>query len=154
SNASADPPGMVKHGTAITTVKPTRQDLTNRVSLSGKVTLSPVFGIVAPANGQVRYLDVKPPTSTPTKPTRVAGIWANNKPTYGDVPAGAVFAGRLVDDRSTVTAGMPIVSARYAGYGIVADIDGGQAYLIADAVSSIQAQIKNGPGPFPCTVLG
>ena len=154
ASASADPPGMVKHGTTMTTVKPNRQDLTNRVSLSGKVTLSPVFGIVAPVNGQVRYLDVKPPTATPTKPTRVAGIWAGNKPTYVEVPAGAVFAGRLVDDRSTVTAGMPIVSACYAGYGIVADIDGGQAYQIADAVNAIQAQIKNGPGPFPCTMLG
>jgi hypothetical protein len=154
SNASADPPGTVKHGTTLTTVKPTRQDLTNRVSLAGKVTLNPIFGIVAPVNGQVRYLDVKPPTSTPTKPTRVAGIWAGGKPTYVEVPAGAGFAGRLVDDRSTVTAGMPIVSARYAGYGIVADIDGGQAYLIADAVSSVRAQIKNGPGPFACTVLG
>ncbi len=152
--ASADPPGTLPHGTTVTTVKPHRQDLANRVSLSGKVALSPVFGIVAPVGGQVRYLDVRPPTGTPTKPTRVAGVWANGRATYVEVPAGAVFAGRLVDDRSTVTAGMPIVSARYAGYGIVADIDGGQAYQIADAVGSVQAQIKNGPGPFACTVLG
>jgi len=154
SAAGSDPPGTAARGTAMTTVKPTRQDLTNRVSLAGKVTLGPVFGLAAPVNGQVRYLDVKPPQSTPTKPTRVAGVWANGKPTYVEVPAGAVFAGRLVDDRSTVTTGMPIVSARYAGYGIVADIDGGQAYQISDAIGSIQAQIKNGPGPFPCTVLG
>lgn len=152
--ASADPPGTLPHGTTVTTVKPTRQDLANRVSLSGKVELSPVFGLVAPVNGQVRYVDVKTPTGTPTKPTRVAGVWANGKPSYVEVPAGSTFSGRLVDDRSTVTAGMPIVSARYAGYGIVADIDGAQAYQIADAVGSVQAQIKNGPGPFPCTVLG
>ena len=31
-----------------------------------------MFGLVAPVAGQVRYLDVRPPTSTPTKPTRVA----------------------------------------------------------------------------------
>jgi hypothetical protein len=49
---------------------------------------------------------------------------------------------------------MPIVSARYAGYGIVADIDGAQAYKISDSLATVQAQIKNGPGPFPCTVLG
>jgi hypothetical protein len=154
AGSGTDTPGLAPRGTALTTVKPSRQDLTNRVSLSGKVTLDPVFGLVAPVDGQVRYVDVKPPTGTPTKPTRVATVVAGGR-SYGvDVPAGAVFAGRLVDDRSTVTAGMPIVSAKYVGYGIVADIDGGQAYKISDALGSVQAQVKNGPGPFPCTALG
>jgi hypothetical protein len=139
----------------MTTVQPTRQDLANRVSLNGKVTLNPVFGLVSPVVGQVRYLDVKAPQSTPTKPTKVATVKsADGKSHDIEVPAGAVFAGRLVDDRSTVTAGMPIVSARQVGYGIVADIDGGQAYKISDALGSVQAQIKSGPGPFACAVLG
>lgn len=138
----------------MTTVQPTRQDLTNKVSLSGKVTINPVFGMVAPVAGQVRYLDVKTPKSTPTKPTRVASVWVSGKAHRIEVPAGAVFAGRLVDDRSTVTAGMPVVSARKIGYGLVADLDGAQAYKISDALATVQAQIKSGPGPFPCTVLG
>ena len=138
----------------MTTVRPTRQDLTNRVSLSGKVTLNPVFGLVAPVAGQVRYLNVTPPRATPTRPTRVAAVWASGKAQYVEVPAGAVFTGRLVDDRSTVMAGMPIVSAKYVGYGIVADLDGAQAYKISDSLTTVQAQIKSGPGPFPCTVLG
>jgi hypothetical protein len=152
--SSAETPGLVERGTTMTTVKPTRQDLSNKLSLSGKVGLSPVFGLVSPVNGQVRFLDVKPPTSTPTKPTKVANIWSGGKAVPVEVPAGSVFAGRLVDDRSTVTAGMPIVSARHAGYGITADIDGGQAYKISESLATVQAQIKNGPGPFPCTVLG
>jgi len=49
---------------------------------------------------------------------------------------------------------MPIVSAKYAGYGIAADIDGAQAYRISDKLGSVRAQITNGPGPFACTVLG
>ncbi|MGI5180378.1 efflux RND transporter periplasmic adaptor subunit [Dactylosporangium sp. CA-152071] len=138
----------------MTTVKPTRQDLTNKVSLTGKVQLSPTFGLVAPIDGEIRYLDVKASTSTPTKPTKVANIWAGGKATPIEVPAGAVFSGRLVDDRSKVTAGMPVVSAKQAGYGVVADIEGAQAYQISDQLESVQAQIKNGPGPFPCTVLG
>src|SRR5437763_2288516 len=142
-----DPPGLAPRDTTMTTVKPSRQDLANTVSLSGKVTVSAVFGLVAPAAGQVRYVDVKPPTGTPTKPTRVATVVAGGKSYPVDVPAGAVFAGRLVDDRSTVTAGMPVVSARYAGYGLVADIAGGQAYQHYDKLDSVQAQIKNGPGP-------
>src|SRR5256714_4464392 len=154
AGAKADTPGLAPRGTTMTTVKPSHQDLANTVSLNGKVTISPVFGIVAPAGGQVRYLDVRPPQSTPTKPTRVATVVSGGKSYPVEVPAGAVFAGRLVDDRSTVSAGMPVVSARYAGYGLVADIDGGQAYQISDKLDSVKAQIKNGPGPFPCTVLG
>ncbi|MFI6759232.1 efflux RND transporter periplasmic adaptor subunit [Micromonospora sp. NPDC050417] len=138
----------------MTTVQPTRQDLTNKVSLAGKVTINPVFGLVSPVKGQVRYLDVKAPQNTPTKPTRVASVWVSGKAHRIDVPAGAVFSGRLADDRSTVTAGMPVVSAKMIGYGLVADLDGAQAYQIADGLATVQAQIKNGPGPFPCAVLG
>ncbi|WP_433211508.1 efflux RND transporter periplasmic adaptor subunit [Dactylosporangium sp. CS-047395] len=152
--AEQPPPGLADRGTAVTTAKPTRQDLTNKVSLSGKVTLNPTFGLVAPIDGEVRYLDVKAATGTPTKPTKVANIWVSGKATPVEVPAGAVFAGRLVDDRAKVTAGMPIVSARQAGYGIVADIDGTQAYQVTDTLQSVTAQVKSGPGPFPCTVLG
>jgi hypothetical protein len=54
-----------------------------------------------------------------------------------------------------VTAGLPVVSAKHVGYGIVADIDGAQAYRISDSLTSaVRAQIANGPGPFACTVLG
>ncbi|MFI5489059.1 MULTISPECIES: efflux RND transporter periplasmic adaptor subunit [Micromonospora] len=138
----------------MTTVQPTRQDLANKVSLSGKVTINPVFGIVTPTAGQVRYADVRKPRSTPTRPTRVASVWKSGKAHRIEVPAGAVFAGRLVDDGSQVTAGMPVVSAKRIGYGLVADIDSAQAYQISDALATVQAQIKNGPGPFPCKVLG
>jgi hypothetical protein len=152
--SAPETPGLAARGTTITTVTPKRQDLANRVSLTGKVTVNPVYGLVAPVDGEVRYLNVRPPTRTPTKPTRVATVWAGGKATHVEVPAGSQFAGRLVDDRSKVTAGMPIVSAKYVGYGLVADLDGGQAYKIAGAVGMVQAQIKNGPGPFPCATLG
>jgi hypothetical protein len=147
-------PGLEPRGTTLTTVKPTRQDVLNKLSLTGKVTLSPVYGVVAPVAGQVRYVTVAPPQGTPTKPTKVATIVASGKSTTIEVPAGSAFLGRLVDDRSTVVAGMPVVSAKYAGYGIVADVDGAQAYKISDALGSIQAQIQGGPGPFACTALG
>jgi hypothetical protein len=154
SQATEQPPELAERGTVMTTVTPTRQDLTNSVSLSGIVTMNPVFGLVAPVDGQMRYLDVRPPTSTPTKPTRVGAVWAGGKPTHIEVPAGSAFSGRLVDDKSAVTAGMPVVSAKLAGYGIVAEISSEKAYQIADGLTAIQAQIKNGPGPFPCAVLG
>jgi hypothetical protein len=147
-------PGLADRGTVMTTVKPTRQDITNKVSLTGKIELNPVFGLVAPVAGQVRYLNVTPPTSTPTKATRVAAVYVGNTPHYVEVPAGSAFSGRLVDDRSTVAAGTPIVSAKYVGYGLVADIDGASAYQISDALTDVQAQVKNGPGPFACAVLG
>ena len=152
SSAGPEPtvPDLAARGTTMTTAKLTRQDLTNKVSITGKVTMNPVFGLVAPVDGQVRYLDVKPPDRTPTKPTKVATV--AGKPV--EIPASATLAGRLVDDKTTVTAGMPVVAAKYAGYGIVADIDGADAYKLAGALSSVRAQVKNGPGPFPCAVLG
>ncbi|MCE6996596.1 efflux RND transporter periplasmic adaptor subunit [Saccharothrix sp. S26] len=157
TSTGAEPldPELAPRGTVQTTAKPTRQDLTNKVSLTGKVTMNPLFGIVAPVAGEVRYWTVADPTGTPTKPTRVATVWADGKPTNVDVPAGATFGGRLVDDRAKVTAGMPIASAKHAGYGIVAEVSGEQAYQISDAAQgTVQAQIKNGPGPFPCALLG
>ena len=147
-------PGMEPRGTTLTTVKPTRQDISNRLSLSGKVTLNPVYGVVAPVQGQVRYVNVATTQGTPTKPTKVATVVASGKSHAVEVPAGSVFLGRLADDRSTVLAGVPIVSAKFVGYGIVADVDGAQAYKIADSLGSIQAQIQGGPGPFECTALG
>src|SRR5690349_3608492 len=101
AGAKAASPELAPRGTVMTTVKPTRQDLTNRVSLSGKVTVDPVYGLVAPVGGQIRYLDVSPPKATPTKPTKVAAVWVKNKATDVTVPAGSTLAGRLVDDRST-----------------------------------------------------
>lgn len=145
---------MAPRGTQMTSTKPTRQDLTNKVSLSGKVTIDPTFGLVSPVAGQVRYLDVKQPDKTPTKPTKVANVFANGRPSSVEIPAGAIFSGRLADEKANVLAGQPIVSAKHVGYGIVADIKGEQAYQLSDTLSSVQAQIKNGPGPFPCAVLG
>lgn len=154
SSSAAPNPELAPRGTTMTTAKPTRQDLTNTVSLAGKVTMNPVFGLVAPVDGQVRYLEVKPAQATPTKPTTVANVVAGGKKHAVQVPAGATFSGRLTDDKATVVAGMPIVSAKLAGYGVVAEIDGAQAYQLSDSLTSVQAQIKNGPGPFACAVLG
>ena len=148
-------PELAPRGTTVTTAKVTRQSLTNKVSLTGKVTMNPVFGLTTPVNGEVRYLEFEPPKGTPTKATKVAEIYSGKRVASTiSVPAKATFAGRLVEDRASVTAGMPVVSARYAGYGIVADIDGDQAYKMSGALSSVEAQITNGPGPFPCSVLG
>lgn len=147
-------PDLAPRGTAMTTVTPSRQDLTNTVSLSGTVTMDPVYGVVAPVAGEVRYLTVGESDHTPTRPTRVGSVWADGEPHWFEVPAGSTFAGRLADDRATVTAGMPVASAKLAGYGIVAEIDGAQAYQIAAGLTQVQAQIKNGPGPFACKALG
>jgi hypothetical protein len=147
-------PDLAPRGTQMTKVKPTKQDLTTKLGISGKVEMNPTFGLVAPVAGQVRYFDLQPPNGTPTKPVRVATVWKDGAPNYVEIPAGATFGGRLVDDKATVTAGMPIASAKHVGYAIVGDIDGQQAYKINGALTDVTAQIKNGPGPFPCTVLG
>lgn len=154
SAETAQTPGLDPRGTVLTTVKPTRQDLTNQISLSGKVTIDPVFGIVAPVDGEIRYLDKRPSSTPATRPIWVASVWHDGVPRRVEIPKDSFLAGRLMADRAEVTKGMPVVSARQSGYGIVAEIDSAQAYRISGAARSIRAQIKNGPGPFACTPLG
>ncbi|BCY10241.1 efflux RND transporter periplasmic adaptor subunit [Actinoplanes sp. L3-i22] len=154
SGDAAETPGLADRGTVLTTVKPTRQDLSNKISLAGKVTINPVFGVVAPYDGELRWVTRTLPKKASDKSVWVATVWDDDIPHRVDIPAGSVFAGRLMDDRAAVTKGMPIVSATHGGYGIVADIDSAQAYRVSGAVKQVQAQIKNGPGPFKCTALG
>lgn len=154
SAETAETPGLEARGTVLTTVKPTRQDIVNRISLAGKVGIDPVFGLVAPVDGEVRYPIRRPSVTPVTESTWVATVWRGGEPVRVEMPAGSSFAGRLMADHATVSAGMPIVSARHAGYGIVAEIDSAQAYRISNAVKSVVGQIKNGPGPFKCKALG
>src|SRR4051794_4162560 len=147
-------PGLEPRGTVLTTVKPTRQDLTNRISLNGKVEIDPVFGIVAPVSGEIRYVNRQPSTKPVTEPLWVGSVWRDGAPNRVYIPTGSMFAGRLMGDHADVTAGMPVASAKHAGYGIVADIDSSLAYRISGSVQTVRGQIKNGPGPFPCKALG
>ena len=154
SAETVETPGLEPRGTVLTTVQPKRQDLINRISLAGKVTINPVFGIVAPVDGELRWVQRQPLQVPAPRPIWVATVWADQEPHRVEIPKDSMMAGRLMDDRASVAAGMPIVSAQHAGYGIVADIDSDQAYRISGAVKSAQGQIKNGPGPFRCTGLG
>jgi hypothetical protein len=151
---TAQTPGLQDRGTVLTTVKPERQDLTNKISLAGKVSINPVFGVVAPLGGEVRYVSRQPSTLPASKPVWVATIWNNGQPREVNIPKGTVMAGRLMEDRTEVEKGMPIVSARLGGYGIVAEIASDQAYRISGAVATVTGQIKNGPGPFKCKPKG
>jgi hypothetical protein len=148
-------PELEARGTVLTTVRPTRQDLSNQISIAGKVTINPIFGIVAPADGEIRYVDRRPSTTPATRPMWVASVWDDHgDPRRVEIPKDSMLAGRLMDDHAEVTKGMPVISAKYAGYGIVAEIDGSQAYRISGSVQNVRAQIKNGPGPFGCEAIG
>lgn len=154
SDDEVQTPGLAARGTVLTTVTPTRQDLSNRISLNGKVTINPVFGIVAPSDGEIRYVNRQPSTTPATRPLWVATVWDDGEPNRVEIPKDSTMAGRLMEDRAEVAKGMPVVSARHAGYGIVADVDSALAYRISGAVKTVRGQIKNGPGPFACTTLG
>ena len=154
SSEEAETPGLEPRGTVLTTVKPTRQDLTNKISLNGKVAINAVYGIVAPADGELRYVQRQPSKTASTQATWVATVWDHGTPHKVLMPKNSIMAGRLLEDRATVTTGMPVVSATRAGYAVVADIDSALAYRISGSAKSVQGQIKNGPGPFPCKPLG
>jgi hypothetical protein len=154
SSDKAETPTLEARGTVLTTVQPTRQDLTNKISLNGKVALNPVYGIVAPADGELRYVQRQPATTASTQATWVATVWDDGTPHKVLMPKNSIMVGRLLDDRASVTAGMPVVSAKRAGYAVVADVDSALAYRISGSARSVTGQIKNGPGPFACKPLG
>src|SRR5689334_18523621 len=79
-SAKPETPGLEARGTVVTTVQPKKQSLTNQISLSGKVTINPVFGIVAPVDGELRYLDRKPSKFASTRPVWVATVWHDGRP--------------------------------------------------------------------------
>src|SRR6185369_9833180 len=101
-------PGLEARGTVLTTVKPKRQDLTNRISLAGKVTINPVFGIVAPTDGELRFVQRQPSATPATRPMWVATVWDDDEPRKVEIPKDSTLAGRLMADRATVTKGMPV----------------------------------------------
>jgi hypothetical protein len=154
SSDKAETPDLEARGTVLTTVQPTRQDLSNKISLSGKVAINPVYGIVAPADGELRYVQRQPSTTASTQATWVATVWDHGTPHKVLMPKNSILAGRLLDDRTTVTTGMPVISAKRAGYAVVADIDSALAYRMSGSAKSVTGQIKNGPGPFACKPLG
>jgi hypothetical protein len=155
SSEKAETPGLEPRGTVLTTVQPSRQNLSNKISLNGKVAINPIYGIVAPADGELRYVQRQPSTTASTQATWVATVWDNGTPHKVLMPRNSIMAGRLLDDRTRVTAGMPVVSAKRAGYAVVADIDSALAYRISgSAKAAVTGQIKNGPGPFACKPLG
>jgi hypothetical protein len=154
SSDEARTPELEARGTVLTTVKPTRQDLTNKISLNGKVAINPIYGIVAPADGELRYVTRQPSTTASTQAIWVATVWDHGTPHKVLMPKNSIFAGRLLEDRATVSAGMPVISAKRAGYAVVADIDSALAYRISGSAKSVKGQIKNGPGPFACKPLG
>jgi hypothetical protein len=154
SDDKAETPGLEPRGTVLTTVKPTRQDLTNKISLNGKVAINAVYGIVAPADGELRYVQRQPSKTASTQATWVATVWEHGTPHKVLMPKNSILAGRLLEDRATVTTGMPVISATRAGYAVVADIDSALAYRMSGSAKTVVGQIKNGPGPFPCKPLG
>jgi hypothetical protein len=154
SSDKAETPSLEARGTVLTTVQPTRQDLSNKISLNGKVAINPVYGIVAPADGELRYVQRQPSTTASTQATWVATVWDHGTPHKVLMPKNSILAGRLLDDRTTVTTGMPVISAKRSGYAVVADIDSALAYRMSGSAKSVTGQIKNGPGPFACKPLG
>ena len=51
-------------------------------------------------------------------------------------------------------AGLPLVSLKASGFGLKATVADAVRYRLVKLTGQATAQIENGPGPFPCPVLG
>lgn len=153
ADSSTGVPELAPADAVLTTVRPSRQDMSNKVSLTGRVVMNPVFGLVAPEDGRLEHVAEVRRTAS-RKAVTVAYVVNRGGRSAIKIPAGEVFAGWLAEDEAKVTAGMPVVAARHTGYGLTADVDADNAYRLGTRVGTVRAQIKNGPGPFECAAIG
>jgi hypothetical protein len=60
----------------------------------------------------------------------------------------------MVHDGALVTLGLPVASATYDGFAIEADVPDSVLYRFYGSVGDMNAEVKQGPGPFQCSAIG
>lgn len=114
-----------------------------------------VFDAVVVANPLFRVSASKDGTVAEMAGGRI-GIMSANDTTAQPIamPPSSEIVELLVQPGTTVTAGLPIINARYVGFAIQASVAPEKVYRIYNGIISAKGEITNGPGPFDGSVLG
>lgn len=114
-----------------------------------------VFDAVVVANPMFRLPASVDGTVTEMAGGRV-GIRGANDTTAQPIvmPPSSEIVELLVQPGTTVTAGLPIINARYVGFAMQASVAPEKVYRIYTGIISAKGDITNGPGPFDGSVLG
>lgn len=132
-------------GVAVTTVVAQERTVTSVLTLDGVVVVNPFVRVAAPQDGVLVSMSKG----------RIGIVSApGGKPVSVDLPESTEIVSLLVKPGTRVTAGLPIINARYTGFAIQATVPPEQMYRLYDGIKSVKAQVKVGPGPFDTSAIG
>lgn len=136
---------VATEGVATSTVVAQERTLTSVLTLDGVVVVSPFVRIAAPQDGVLVAMSKGRVGIVPTPGSAAVPV---------ELPENTAIVSLLVKSGTRVSAGLPIINARYTGFAIQAAVPAEQVYRLYDGVKSVKAQVKVGPGPFDTSVLG
>lgn len=131
------------------TVQVTTRDLAPVISLTGSVTASATFQVLAPQGGQVQF------SSGVKSGSRVAagGVIATVGGTEVHVPVEAVVGDLRAVPGASVPDRYPLASMSYSGFAVAGAIEPSLSWLLLSAPLTGRGQISSGPGPFDCAAV-
>lgn len=136
---------VVAEGVATSSVVAQERSITSVLTLEGVVVVNPFIRIAAPQDGVLVSMTKGRVGIAPAQGS--AGVPV-------ELPESTEIVSLLVKPGTRVTAGLPIINARYTGFAIQAAVPPEQVYRLYDGVKSVKAQVKVGPGPFDTSTLG
>lgn len=136
---------VVAEGVATSTVIAQERSITSVLTLDGVVVVNPFVRVAAPHDGVLVSMTkgrvgIVPPEGGAAVPVAL--------------PEDTAIVSLLVKPGTRVTAGLPIINARYTGFAIQATVPPEQVYRLYDGIKSVKAQVKVGPGPFDTSAIG
>ncbi|WP_445443228.1 hypothetical protein [Clavibacter sp. km1a] len=134
---------------APSTVQVTTRDLAPVISLTGSVTATATFQVLAPQGGQVQF------SSGMRSGSRIAagGIIATVGGAEVRVPVEAVVGDLRAAAGASVPDRYPLATMSYSGFAVAGAIEPNLSWLLLSAPLTGRGQISAGPGPFDCAAV-
>jgi hypothetical protein len=122
------------------------------VTLDATVVANPTYVITAAQAGRISFS--ARPASMSASAAEIAVITDGGASSRVFLPPFSEGPRWMVPDGALVTLGLPVASATYDGFAIAADVPEGVLYRFYGPVGDMNAEIKQGPGPFECSPIG
>lgn len=131
------------------TVEVTTRDLAPVISLTGSVTASATFSVLAPRSGDVQFA-----SGVKTGARLAAGdLLATVGGAEVRTPVEAVVGESRAAPGASVPNRYPLASLSYSGFAVAGAIDPDLSWLLLSAPVTGRGQISAGPGPFDCAAV-
>lgn len=119
--------------------------ITSVLVLEASVVANPMFRMTAPIEGTLVKLSDGSIGIETAKNKTVQPI---------ELPPSSKIVNLLVPSGTTVTAGLPVLNAKYLGFVLQATVAPEKIYRLYNGIVSARGEIMNGPGPFASPILG